>query len=107
MPEEFDEFDSVDSNVVLHGMIEAAITIGAPVYNAGDPRGCYDIYAATARMLLKILDAGSMPSQQLSAALQSASLELDCDEQSWILRRAFDKILGEETEGEASFHHLN
>jgi hypothetical protein len=98
MSEEFSEFDSVDPAEVIRTMLEAAIAVGAPVYNAGDPRGCYDIYAATARMLVRVVNDSGDENDVMKQALQEAALEPDADEQSWIMRRAFDAILGEETD---------
>ena len=41
--EEFDEFDALDSQDVIRTMIASAISLGAPVYNTGDHRGCFEI----------------------------------------------------------------
>ena len=98
--EEFDEFDALDSQDVIRTMIASAISLGAPVYNTGDHRGCFEIYAATAKMLFRIVDGADEERELLRAALEEAALEPDVNEQSWVMRRAFDTILGEETVGE-------
>ena len=110
MPEDADEaeaeaddaFDAVDPQEVIRTMLSAAIQLGAPVYNSGDLRGCYEIYAATAKMLNRIVDGADDEREVLRDALEEAALESDVNEQAWTMRRAFDAILGEETdEGEA------
>lgn len=99
--DEFDEFDAVDPQEVIRTMISTAIQLGAPVYNSGDLRGCYEIYAATAKMLNRIVDGADDEREVLRDALEEAALESDVNEQAWTMRRAFDAILGEETdEGE-------
>jgi hypothetical protein len=99
--DEFDEFDAIDPQEVIRTMIASAIQLGAPVYNSGDLRGCYEIYAATAKMLNRIVDGADAERDLLRAALEEAALEPDVNEQAWTMRRAFDTILGEETdEGE-------
>lgn len=98
--EDFNEFDSLDSQDVIRTMLASAISLGAPVYNTGDLRGCYDIYVATAKMLYRIVDGADEEREILKEALEEAALEPDVNEQSWIMRRAFDVILGEETVGE-------
>ncbi|WP_020470228.1 hypothetical protein [Zavarzinella formosa] len=95
--EEFDEFDSLDPLDVIRTMIASAISLGAPVYNTGDYRGCYEIYAATARMLNHIVDGAEEERELLRGALELTALEVDVNEQAWVMRRAFDTILGEET----------
>lgn len=98
--EVFDEFDTLDSQDVIRTMVASAISLGAPVYNTGDHRGCYEIYAATAKMLFRIVDGADEEREILRGALEEAALEPDVNEQSWVMRRAFDAILGEETVGE-------
>jgi hypothetical protein len=98
MSDEFDEFDSVDPKELTLTMIQTAINLGAPVYNAGDARGCFEIYAATSRMLIRMAASESQDTSLLIEALKESSLESDVDEQAWIIRRAFDEILGEETD---------
>jgi len=80
-------------------LISMAIQIGAPVYNMGDRRGCYEIYAATARLLVQVAPADRSERNLLRSVLQSASLEPDVTEQAWMLRRAFDGILGNADDG--------
>src|SRR5262245_13787038 len=111
MSDDFDEFDAVDPTDTIRTMLAAAIQVGAPVYNSGDARGCYDIYAAVARMLLRVVQGGEDETNALRDALHEAALEPDVNEQAWVMRRAFDRILGEEEEEEEGkdegFENLN
>jgi len=108
MSDEFNEFDAVDPEDTIRTMLTAAIQVGAPVYNSGDQRGCYDIYAAVARMLLRVVHGPEDETDTLRGALQEAALEPDVEEQAWIMRRAFDHILGEEEDEEdGTFENLN
>lgn len=96
--DDFNEFESLDPHEVIRTMLATAISLGAPVYNSGDLRGCYEIYVATAKMLNRIIDGADDERELLRRALEEAALEPDVDEQAWVLRRAFDNILGEETD---------
>ena len=100
MSDEFSEFDSVDPVETIHEILKTAIELGAPVFNCGDERGCFDIYTATARMLLQIVRDADDERAVLREALQEAALEPSTYEQAWIMRRAFDLILGEDVEEE-------
>jgi hypothetical protein len=73
--------------------ISMAIQIGAPAYNMGDHRGCYEVYATVARLLLGTLDASHREAEVLRDALQKAAIIGDVTEAAWIMRRTFDSIL--------------
>jgi hypothetical protein len=89
---------SADPLTFIRSYLSLAIQIGAPSYNLGDQRGCYEVYACTARMLLAGVKGADDARQTLREALQQCSTQLDVNESAWIMRRAFDAILGEETE---------
>jgi hypothetical protein len=79
-------------------VISQAISIGAPIYNAGSPLGCYRIYEGTAYKLLYVL--GSRCSELtalLRAGLAQARTDAAVDRKAWTMRHTFDTILGEET----------
>ncbi len=93
-------FDDLDDDApppmnVVRSYLALAIQIGAPAYNQGDQRGCYEVYACVARYLLKTIrgDGAGAATQVLAEALERAALEVDVNEQAWIMRRAFDKLL--------------
>lgn len=79
-------------------VIAQAISIGAPVYNAGSPLGCYRIYEGAAYKLLFMLDR-SCPDLTafVRASLAQAEADAAIDRKAWTMRRTFDTILGEPT----------
>lgn len=75
-------------------LVRAAISIGAPVFDAGDPRGCFEIYATVARFLLRVSSpAPSAAREQLKQALLDAALMSNTSDQAWALRHALDRVL--------------
>ena len=85
---------AADPLKVIRTYLEMAIQIGAPAYNLGDQRGCFEIYACTARMLLQAVQGAEPARQKLRQALENCSTVVDVNEQAWTMRRAFDAILG-------------
>ncbi len=77
--------------------LKLAIQIGAPVFNSGDHRGCYEVYASVARLMLRTVSASESVKETLRDALQEAALTSDVTEQAWIMRRAFDAIIESST----------
>lgn len=93
-------FDNLDDDTpapmaVIRSYLALAIQIGAPSYNAGDQRGCYEVYACTARLLLRTVKGPTVDTAKtiLTAALERSAVEVDVNEQAWTMRRAFDRIL--------------
>ncbi len=72
--------------------IEMAISIGAPAYNTGDRQGCFDVYAATARMILASITGADDAKAKLKEALDACDKLEDANEQAWALRHAFDAV---------------
>jgi eukaryotic-like serine/threonine-protein kinase len=69
-----------------------AILAGAPRYNAGDQKGCFELYRQTAESVI----ASAPPiavSARLRAALTRASKRATTTEAAWDLRYAFDDLL--------------
>jgi hypothetical protein len=94
----FDEDDNgkpADALAVIRSYLAMAIQIGAPAYNGGDHRGCYEVYACTARLLLHSIKGADDFKRLLEQALKRASTVPDVNQQAWIMRHAFDAILGE------------
>lgn len=79
-------------------ILSMAISIGAPAFNAGDHRGCYEVYACAARLLVNSAAAPDPVRDALRGALTAACVVPNVTRQAWIMREAFDKLLGEETE---------
>ncbi len=82
---------------VIRAFLAQAIQIGAPAYNAGDQRGCYEVYACTARLLLQTVTGADESKQVLRHALQRCATVVDVNEQAWIMRHAFDAVLGKDS----------
>ena len=85
-----------DPLAFVRSYIALAIQIGAPAYNLGDHRGCYEVYACTARMLLAATKGAEDARRTLREALEQCSTQVDVNEQAWTMRRAFDAILGDD-----------
>ena len=83
-----------------------AIQIGAPAFNLGDGRGCYEVYACTARLLVHGANVANEVKDRLRKTLEQASVVPDVTRQAWIMRHAFDSLLGEES-GEAAAEELD
>lgn len=80
-------------------LVSMAISIGAPAFNAGDHRGCFEVYSCTARLLVNSAACPDPVRDALRAALTTACVIPNVTRQAWIMREAFDKLLGEETKG--------
>ena len=72
--------------------ISATIDKGAPIYDKGDRKGCYDIYKHTAETILKRCPLAGVR-EELRSALDLASRQPSFTEQAWTLRHAFDAVL--------------
>ncbi|MEP6584384.1 MAG: hypothetical protein ABJA90_08950 [Ginsengibacter sp.] len=82
----------------IEKIITEAISLGAPIYNEGLHMACYRIYEWAS---YKILYEYSKPCIQagdiLQTALDKSHGDFSDTEKAWIMRQAFDKILGEPT----------
>jgi hypothetical protein len=74
-------------------LLATAIHIGAPAFNLGDIRGCYEVYACTARLLLHSADVAGEVKDRLRHALEEACVITDVARQAWIMRHTFDALL--------------
>jgi hypothetical protein len=73
--------------------LSLAIRIGAPAYNVGDHRGCYEVYACAARFLVNAASIPEDVKSTLRSALERASTVQNVGRQAWLLRIAFDSLL--------------
>jgi hypothetical protein len=76
-------------------IIEEAIAIGALTYNAGNHLGCYRIYEGAAYKILyehgsKCKDVRNLLKEALDLSYKTYS----DSEKAWVMRMAFDRILG-------------
>lgn len=78
----------------VKAILSRAVSIGAPAFNLGDHRGCYEVYACTARLLVNSAAVPEETKQLLRTALANASAILSVTRQAWVMREAFDAILG-------------
>lgn len=79
----------------IHVLLTAAVTVGAPAFNLGDARGCYETYACTARLLVHTASVPEAIRDRLRTALQEAAVLPEVARQAWVLRHAFDAILAD------------
>jgi hypothetical protein len=79
-------------------IISEAINVGAPTYNQGNPLGCYRIYeGASYKILYYYGSSCTRVSQILKTALEKSYGLFSDSDKAWIMRAAFDEILGEPT----------
>ena len=82
----------------INAIILQAIDIGAPTYNQGNYLGCYRIYeGASYKILYRYANSCIRVSQILSTALEKSYGNFTDSDKAWIMRVAFDEILGEPT----------
>ena len=79
--------------VEVRRLLAAAIGIGAPAFNIGDARGCYEVYACAARLVVHSGGAGEF-TDLLRKALAEAAIIPEVGRQAWVMRNAFDAIIG-------------
>ena len=72
--------------------ISTAINMGAPEYNKGDHKGCYERYKEAGE---KIVDNCTLSGiqQQLRSAIELANKQSSFTKQAWTMRHAFEIIL--------------
>ncbi len=79
--------------LLAHGIAEA-ISVGAPLYNDGNHRACYQIYEGAASDIEHRLPrACAGPRRTLSQGRARASRLSDPDAQAWAMRDAFDSLI--------------
>jgi hypothetical protein len=82
---------------LIRSYLALAIQIGAPAYNYGDQRGCYEVYVCTARLLLQMVEGPEDAKTVLRQALVRCATMPDVNEQAWTMRHAFDALLGKDS----------
>ena len=75
-----------------------AVGVGAPAFNLGDHRGCYEVYAAAARLLVNSSSVPDAVKAPLKTALETASTIPGVKAQVMVLREAFDALLTDSAE---------
>ncbi len=80
-------------------IITEAISIGAPVYNSGYHLACYRIYEWAAYKILYEYGSNCKDLEKiLKAAVEKSHGDYSDLEKAWIMRVAFDKIMGVPTQ---------
>jgi hypothetical protein len=85
--------DPVEAAGAVRDYLAGAIRIGAPAFESGDQRGCYEVYACTARLIMRTVQGEEAAKGVLREALTLCATESDLSEQARVLRRAFDRIV--------------
>jgi hypothetical protein len=83
----------------INAIIDDAISIGAPTYNQGNHLGCYKIYEGAAYKIIHLYGSKCKDiTMLLNYALDKSHESYTDTEKAWIMRLAFDKILGVPTQ---------
>ena len=79
-------------------IIGDAIELGAPIYNAGFHIGCYRVYEWAAYKIVSVYGNNCKEVEKiLKVAIDKSHGDYSDIEKAWLMRAAFDKILGEPT----------
>ena len=80
------------TGMTVTDLLQVAISEGVPLYNAGEPDRCADIYR-TALISVMMLAPDQLTEEQLTAlatTVRSSQMVESDDERAWALRRAID-----------------
>ena len=80
-------------------LLERAIELGVPHFNHGNHQACADIYETAAMGLLN-MDKGAMSDAQrkmLGRVMQAASQMHDSSGRAWTFRKAFDRLMEQQS----------
>jgi hypothetical protein len=82
-------------NDEIEKIISDAISIGAPIYNAGMHMACYRIYEwAAYKILYEYGRSCTEVEKILKIGVEKSHGDFSDTEKAWIMRASFDKILG-------------
>ena len=83
-------------------VIQLAIAKGAPLYNAGLPEACADIYEVACRALTAMPELPGSSVDVINTALGRIEADPDPASRAWILRYALDDVLARLNENDGS-----
>jgi serine protease Do len=84
----------LEAQKLIFRKLGQAIETGAPLYNAGNPDGCYHVYDGTASdVVRKLPPSCGGPARALTEAQKRAAALSDSTSQAWAMRDAFDALL--------------
>ena len=90
---------SCPMNDDIEKIINEAISLGAPVYNEGLHMACYRIYEwASYKILYEYGKRCGAIEKTLKTAIDKSHGDYSDTEKAWIMRMAFDKVLGVPTQ---------
>lgn len=85
-------------NDEIEKIITEAISLGAPIYNEGLHMACYRIYEwAGYKILYEYGKRCGEIEKTLKTAIDKSHGDYSDTEKAWIMRQAFDKVLGQPT----------
>lgn len=73
--------------------IADAISVGAPLYNRGDARGCFEVYERTALELVARVKGCDGVKRALQDGVTHAGVAASWNDKAWAMRDTFDGIL--------------
>jgi hypothetical protein len=80
-------------------IINEAISLGAPIYNEGMHMACYRIYEWAGYKILYVYGKDCPEVEKLlRTTIEKSHGDLSDVEKAWLMRMAFDKILGVPTQ---------
>jgi hypothetical protein len=83
----------------IEKIIAEAISLGAPIYNEGLHLACYRIYEwASYKIVYEYPKSCPLAANLLKLAIEKSHGDLSDTEKAWLMRAAFDKIVGVPTE---------
>ena len=83
----------------IEKIINQAISLGAPIYNEGLHMACYRIYEWAGYKILYVYGKDCPEVEKLlRTAIEKSHGDLSDTEKAWLMRMAFDKILGVQTQ---------
>lgn len=79
----------------IEKIITEAISLGAPIYNEGLHLACYRIYEWAAYKIIYVYGTPCKNVERiLKKAIENSHGDFSDTEKAWLMRAAFDKILG-------------
>ncbi len=83
---------NVDDAMPASALIAAAIDLGAPLFNNGQPEACTAVYEITAMSLLAREDVCGEAKASLRKAMKTAKHTHDASEKAWAMRSGLDAV---------------
>jgi hemoglobin len=81
-----------DLDIRIHAALADAINQGAPVFNAGNPDGCYYLYQGALTAVTPLLDHRPALQQSVTAKVQQAKALRTASDRAFALRSAIDEV---------------